>query len=89
MNDDYSYEDRYKEGRTEGYAEGIVDGTANGYAEGKSEAEQLLQDEITTIQYHYQQQISDYRCTIKSLKEEIYNLRKEYETITRSIQKST
>lgn len=81
----HEIDNAYTDGFNEGKAEGIESGYNDGFSDGKDEAEQ----EISSIRNHYQGQISDYRYTIKCLKQELHNLRKEYATITRTISKST
>jgi flagellar biosynthesis/type III secretory pathway protein FliH len=86
---DNAYTDGFNEGKAEGRESGYNDGITDGFADGKYEAEQEAEQEISSIRNHYQGQISDYRYTIKCLKQELHNLRKEYATITRTISKST
>lgn len=98
MTNDYKagYDAGYDQGMDEGYNDGLTDGRQEnsdsayeeGYENGKQEITEKSESDISGLIYNYNNQISDYRNTIRILKEEIYNLRKENAAITRSIPKS-
>lgn len=91
FNDGYAdgYKDGTLEGDKDGYERGLEEGYEKGNTDGVDAENQRLETEMNDMRYSFKQQLQDSHYTIKCLKEEIYKLRKENATITRTIQKST
>jgi|AGFT01.1.fsa_nt_gi hypothetical protein len=87
------YADGHKDGseaaEKEGYERGLEEGYEKGTVDGTDAENQRMEAEMSDIRYNFKQQLEDSHYTIKCLKEEIYKLRKENATITRTIQEST
>lgn len=83
------YEDGVKSGYEDGYRIGHDEGFDAGYTEARNVTTKEFEEDIERMQRHYSARIRDMNDRIGLLLQEIYDLRKEHATTTRSLPKST
>lgn len=80
-----TYDEAYKDG----HEAGMITGKEEGYESGKEEGGKEAREELDNIVYNLNQEIYSYRAMIRTMKEQIKDLRIENATITRTISEST
>lgn len=88
-----TYDEAYKDGEQYGYKDGheagMITGKEEGYESGKEEGDKAAREELGNVIDNLQQELYNYRSMIRTMKEQIKDLRIENATITRTISKST